>query len=58
MNMVIWNYLALRDYQQNNDFLLTKWSKKEAQTFINDVNSVILSLKQGNIEFKNWTSED
>ena len=52
MKMIIWNDLAIRDYHENIDYLLRKWSEKEALIFINDVESVIFDLKQGNVEFK------
>jgi len=52
MKTVIWNDLAVRDYHENIDYLLRKWSDKEAIAFINDVESVIFDLKQGNVEFK------
>ena len=52
MKTVIWNYLAIRDYHENIDYLLRKWSEKEAKTFINEVESVIYSLEKGNVEFR------
>jgi len=52
MKTIIWNDIAIRDYHENIDYLLSKWFEKEAVTFINDVESVIFGLKQGNIEFK------
>jgi plasmid stabilization system protein ParE len=52
MKTIIWNDLAIHDYHENIDYLLSKWSEKEAVTFINDVESVIFDLKQGCVEFK------
>lgn len=52
MKTIIWNDLAIRDYHENIDYLLNRWSEKEAITFISDVESVILNLKQGRVEFK------
>jgi plasmid stabilization system protein ParE len=52
MKTIIWNDLAIRDYHENIDYLLNRWSEKEAITFINDVESVIFNLKQGRVEFK------
>jgi len=58
MRTVIWNYLAIRDYHENIDYLLRKWSEKEAIAFINEVESVIYSLEQGNVEFKESGYQD
>lgn len=52
MKTIIWNDLAIRDYHENIEYLLSKWSEKEALILINDVESVIFDLKQGNVEFK------
>lgn len=52
MRTAVWNYLAIRDYHENIDYLLSNWSEKEALAFINDVESLIFSLEQGNVEFK------
>ena len=52
MRTVIWNYLAIGDYHENIDYLLRRWSDKEALKFINEVESVIYSLEQGNVKFK------
>lgn len=52
MKHVIWNDLALLDYHNNIDYLLKEWTDKEAIKFIDEVESLIFKLKQGNIEFK------
>ena len=52
MKIVIWNDLALLDYHENIDYLLKEWTEQEAIKFIDEVESLIFKLKQGNIEFK------
>jgi plasmid stabilization system protein ParE len=52
MKEIIWNDLAVSDYHQNIDYLLKEWTEKEAIKFIDEVDSVIFMLKQGNVEFK------
>ena len=52
MKSVIWNDLALLDYHENIDYLLKEWTEQEAIKFIDEVESLIFKLKQGNIEFK------
>lgn len=52
MKKVIWNDLALLDYHENIDYLLKEWTEQEAVKFIDEVESLIFKLKQGNIEFK------
>jgi len=37
MRKVIWNKIARLDYYENIDYLLRKWSEKEAQEFIDEV---------------------
>ncbi len=50
--MIVWNDLAMRDYHENIDYLLSKWSDRDAINFITDVDSLIFNLRQGNVEFK------
>jgi len=52
MKEVHWNKLARSEYYQNIDFLLGKWSEKEAQEFINEVDDIEFILKQGKVEFQ------
>lgn len=52
MKAFLWTDLALKDYHDNIDYLLQEWSEKEAISFIEDVESVLESLKSGNLEFK------
>lgn len=40
------------DYHENIDYLLDKWSDKQAIAFINEVDALIFDLKQGIVEFK------
>ena len=52
MREVHWNTLARLDYYQNIEFLLAKFSEKEAQEFIDEVDDIEYILKQGNVEFR------
>lgn len=58
MRTAQWNYFAIRDYHEYVDYLLSNWSEKEAVAFINDVESLIESLEQGNVEFKESGYQD
>lgn len=53
MRVVRWNRLARQDYFENIDYLLQKWSVKEAQMFIDDVFEIEKMLANGNVEFQN-----
>ena len=52
MKTVVWNKLAIHDYHEIIDYLLSKWSEKEALIFISDVEFVIYNLQKGIVEFK------
>jgi plasmid stabilization system protein ParE len=52
MKTFVWTENALKDYHQNIDYLLREWSEKEALIFIGDVDSILFSLKSGNIQYK------
>jgi plasmid stabilization system protein ParE len=52
MKKVIWNELALLDYHDNIDYLLKRWTEKEAIKFIDEVESLIFKLKKGKVDFK------
>ena len=52
MRNVLWNNKAKLDYFENIDFLLAKWSKKEAQEFIDEVHHVEYILSIGNVDFQ------
>ncbi|WP_416377793.1 type II toxin-antitoxin system RelE/ParE family toxin [Algoriphagus sp. D3-2-R+10] len=41
---VIWTNQAQKDYDQNIDYLLSEWSEKVAQNFIDQVNLTIQLL--------------
>lgn len=58
MREVHWNTLARSDYYQNIDYLLGKFSEKEAQDFIDEVDDVEYILKQGKVEFQRTDVED
>lgn len=58
MKTIIWNDLAVMDYHENIDYLLDKWSDKQAIAFINEVDALIFDLKQGIVEFKETGYQD
>lgn len=58
MRKIYWNPLARIDYYENIDFLLEKWSEKEAQQFIDEVNHIEFILRQGNVDFQDTNIED
>jgi plasmid stabilization system protein ParE len=52
MRKVVWNNKARVDFNQNIDYLLEKWSEKEAQQFIDEVIQIEYILSQGNVDFQ------
>ena len=52
MRKIWWNNLAREDFHRNINFLIENWSEKEAQNFIDQVDSIINLLKKGNIDFQ------
>lgn len=58
MRKVRWNKLARSDFYQNIDYLLGKYSKKEAQEFIDEVDDIEFILKQGKVEFQGTDVKD
>lgn len=52
MRKISWNPQAKLDYYENIDFLLEKWSEKEAQQFIDEVNHIEFILRRGNVDFQ------
>lgn len=52
MRKVRWNNKAKLDYFENIDFLLEKWTAREAQKFIDEVSHVEFILAQGNVDFQ------
>lgn len=58
MRQIKWNKLAKEDYYNNIDYLLSKWSEKEAQHFIDEVDEILFILKHGNIEFQETDYRD
>jgi plasmid stabilization system protein ParE len=53
MRTIHWNNLARIDFYKNIKYLLTKWSEKEAQIFIDKVFELEAILATGNVEFQN-----
>jgi plasmid stabilization system protein ParE len=52
MRKIHWNNQAKSDYFENIDFLLERWTEKEAQEFIDEVHETEFILKQGNVDFQ------
>lgn len=53
MRKVHWNKMARLDYYDNIEFLLSEWSEKDAQEFIDEVDKTEFILKQENVDFQN-----
>lgn len=52
MRQVQWNRLAREDYYRNIEYLLNRWTEREAQNFIDEVDEIIFILSQGKIEYQ------
>lgn len=52
MRKILWNPKAKFDYYENIDFLLKKWSEKEAQEFIDEIAHIEFILSRGNVDFQ------
>jgi plasmid stabilization system protein ParE len=52
MRQIKWNRLAKEDYFNNIDYLLKKWTEREAQNFINEVDEILFILRKGKIEYQ------
>jgi plasmid stabilization system protein ParE len=52
MRKILWNQSALDDYHSNIQYLQEKWTDKEAINFIEEVEALLLLLKQGIGVFK------
>ncbi|MBI9068258.1 MAG: hypothetical protein JEZ09_13270 [Salinivirgaceae bacterium] len=52
MRKIHWNNLAKLDYYENIDYLLNKWSEKDAQEFIDVVFESEIILSKGNVDFR------
>lgn len=47
MRTIHWSQTAQNDYWDNIEFLLNRWSESEAIDFINEVEQVLNTLRQG-----------
>jgi plasmid stabilization system protein ParE len=52
MRVIIWSPKAQKDYAKIIDYLLTEWTLKEVQKFIEQIEDIISILEKGNIDFK------
>lgn len=52
MRKIIWSPKAQKDYAGIIDFLLQRWTLKEVQQFIDQVENTISILQQGTVEFR------
>ncbi|HEX3007728.1 MAG TPA: type II toxin-antitoxin system RelE/ParE family toxin [Bacteroidales bacterium] len=58
MRKVFWNKLAKADYFENIDYLLEKWTEKEAERFIDEVDEIIFILERGDVDFQKTNYKD
>lgn len=52
MRKVIWSPKAVKDYSIIIEYLLSVWTIKEVQRFIDKIMSVLTTLEKGDIEFR------
>lgn len=52
MKDIIWNQSATEDYHDNIDYLLKKWTEREALFFMDEVESIISLIKKDIVVFK------
>ncbi|OFX57455.1 MAG: hypothetical protein A2066_21100 [Bacteroidetes bacterium GWB2_41_8] len=52
MRKIIWSPKAQKDYAGIIDFVLQRWTLKEVQQFVDQVENAISILQIGNIEFR------
>lgn len=52
MRKIIWSPKAQKDYAGIIDFVLQRWTLKEVQQFVDQVENTIFILRIGNIEFR------
>lgn len=51
MRKIIWPEESEEDQIENIDYILDRWTEKEAQNFIKKVEKVESQIKEGNVEF-------
>jgi uncharacterized HAD superfamily protein len=51
MRKEIWTETASFEYDQNIDYVLKRWSEKEALRFIDKVESILYDIKKGTLEY-------
>jgi hypothetical protein len=51
MRKEIWTETASFEYEQNIDYVLKRWSEKEALRFIDKVESILYDLKKEIVEY-------
>jgi plasmid stabilization system protein ParE len=49
---IIWSPKAQKDYAGIIDYLLQRWTLKEVQQFVDQVENMFSILRKGNVEFK------
>ena len=52
MRKIIWSPKAQKDYAGIIDFVLLRWTLKEVQQFVDQVENTVSILRIGNIEFR------
>ena len=58
MRKVTWSKESEYDFDDNIEYLIRKWTEKEAQNFIDKVNEIVDILEKGNAEFKKTHYKD
>ena len=56
--MIVWLPQASTDYEENIDFLLNRWTEKEALHFIDVTNSVLKIIEKAPATFRSTGYED
>ena len=51
MKKEIWTETASFEYEQNIDYVLKRWTEKEALRFIDKVESILYDIKRGIVEY-------
>jgi hypothetical protein len=58
MRNEIWTETASFEYDHNIDYVLKRWSEKEALRFIDKVESILYDIKKGTVEYPLTEKDD
>lgn len=56
--MIVWSPLAAKDYEKNIEFLLNRWTQKEAIHFIDVTDSILKIIEASPLTFKSTGYKD